>query len=66
MRVMKCSFMEFGNFEIARDSYPIAIVYGNYDIVEMSEDEFEEANNFDWIDLDNYKGQIVMAYLEEK
>lgn len=59
MRVLKGAFIEFGDFVIANDRYPIAIVSGDYEIVEMTDEQFEENNNFDWIDLDNYQGEIV-------
>ena len=58
MKILKGSFIEFGDFLIARDSYPIAIVSGDYEIVEMAEEDLNEAT-FDWIDLDHYEGQIV-------
>ena len=65
MRILRGEFIEFGDFVIANDKYPIAIVSGHYEILEMKNDLLKDdtitnwLDNFDWIDLDSYRGEIV-------
>ena len=65
MRILRGEFIEFGDFVIANDKYPIAIVSGHYEILEMKNELLKDdtitnwLDNFDWIDLDNYRGEIV-------
>ena len=70
MRILRGEFIEFGDFVIANDKYPIAIVSGHYEIIELKNDlsKGDTINNwlnsfdwldFDWIDLDSYRGEIV-------
>lgn len=66
MRVLKGAFIEFGDFVICGDKYPIAIVSGDYEILDMTKEQLNEAYNFDWIDLDLYKGEIVFTKSREE
>jgi hypothetical protein len=65
MRVLTATFIEFGEFVKEQDSYPLSIVSGTHEVIEMTESELDSYMG-DWIDLDSYKGAIVFAkYLDE-
>jgi hypothetical protein len=60
MRVLTATFIEFGEFVKEQDSFPLSIVSGHHEIVEMTENELNSYMG-DWIDLDSYTGAIVFA-----
>lgn len=60
MRVLKAAFIEFGEFVKQEDRFELSIIYGDYKVQEMTEEELETYQG-DWIDLDTYEGQLVFA-----
>lgn len=64
--VLISHFIEYGYFEkdggigSSVDRFEMAIVYGDFEIIDLTPDEINELSG-DWISLNEYKGEIVVS-----
>ena len=61
MKVLKSSYVEYGETFFGGHKYEVAHVFGDYEIVDMDLKDFTKHKNLNWIP-DSYEGVIYHVY----